>query len=509
MDNEKFETEEIEDCGITESEAIEIKNVLKRFMQSYADKDSETSEKTWLAKQFKTELPHLSDAEAENMSNEVLESISEFDDNLASLDEACAKGINKEDWFSNKISEAASGMSVVDYGNYLNNIDTAISNANAQMVRTLNTKSGEISLCRNLDGFLAEQHHVNSFNMQAALEKSDFRAEVQVPGPHQTYGRNSFDLVIKNIKTGKIVHQYQCKFGADAESTIKLIKDGNYNNQRYLVPEGQAKAVRKAFSGKSVEEYIGGTDAVKVQSKVLTKEQAKALQTDAQQKNTIVSENWNSYSTRALAKHIGANAAITGAYAGAVTFGLTLAGKAFKGEKVEFGDLIKTAWDSGKDSGIKSVAAGTIKVCSEKGLIRLIPKGTPIGAIVNIACLGIENIKILWKVAKGELTLTQALDRMGRTTMSMIYGLSCGAKGALVGAALLSWIPIVGPAVGGLIGGMVGYMAGSEVGNAIYSAHKKIASVAKSVAVSAYNGIKRVVNNSLNSAREFVDGILS
>ena len=509
MENNNCETEQIEDCGITETEAIAVKDVLKRFMQSYADKDPETSEKTWLAKQLKTELPHLSDAEAETMSNEVLESISEFDDNLASLDEACAKGINKEDWFSNKMAEAASGMSVVDYGNYLQNIDTTISNANAQMVRTLYTKSGEISLCRNLDGYLAEQHHVNSFNMQAALEKSEYRAEVQVPGPHQTYGRNSFDLVIKNMKTGKIVHQYQCKFGADAEATIKLIKDGNYNNQRYLVPEGQAEAVRKAFPGKSVEEYIGGTDAVKVQSKVLTKKQAKALQTDAQLKNMVPSVNWNSYSTLALTKDIGKNAFCTGIQGAGVTFGFDLAAKAVKGEKVDFDDLLKTAFESGKDSTIKAAVAGTIKVCSEKGFIRLIPKGTPMGVIVDIACLGIENIKILRKAAKGELTFTQALDRMGRVSMSMICGISCATKGTLLGAGLLSWIPIVGPAVGGLIGGMVGYMAGSEIGNAICSTAKKVANVAKSVAVSTYNGIKRVVNNSLNAAREFVDGILN
>lgn len=509
MDNEKFETEEIEDCGITESEAIEIKNVLKRFMQSYADKDPETSEKAWLAKQLKTELPHLSDAEAENMSNEVLESISEFDDNLASLDEACAKGINKEDWFSNKMAEAASGMSVVDYGNYLQNIDTAISNANAQMVRTLNTKSGEISLCRNLDGFLAEQHHVNSFNMQAALEKSEYRAEVQVPGPHQTYGRNSFDLVIKNMKTGKTVHQYQCKFGADAESTIKLIKEGNYNNQRYLVPKNQVDEIRKAFPGKSVDDIIGGTDVVKTKSTILTKEQAKTLQTDAQQKNTILVEDWNSYNTLALTKNLGKEAFLTGLNGAAVTFGLTVGAKVLNGEKIVYGDVVKNAFESGKDSGIKAAVAGTLKVCSEKGLISLIPKGTPIGDLVNIACVVVENTKILWKAAKGELSFTQALDRMGRASMSMVCGLVCGTKGTLLGAGLLSWIPIVGPAVGGLIGGMVGYMAGSEIGNAICSTAKKVANVAKSVAVSTYNSIKRVVNNGLNSAREFVDGILS
>ena len=43
--------------------------------------------------------------------------------------------------------------------------------------------------------------------------------------------------------------------------------------------------------------------------------------------------------------------------------------------------------------------------------------------IANIACVGIEDIKILMKVASGELTMQEALDKMGRTTTAMIYGL--------------------------------------------------------------------------------------
>ncbi len=70
---------------------------------------------------------------------------------------------------------------------------------------------------------------------------------------------------------------------------------------------------------------------------------------------------------------------------------------------------------------------------------------------------------------------------MGRTSTSKIYGMVWGAKGTLLGAAALSWIPIVGPIVGGLVGGMVGYMAGSKVGNAIFSGLKTVGSVARSV----------------------------
>ena len=476
--------------GLSEKEAEELQNLLKRFMKSYTNKGSDIDDKEWLKNQLKIELPNLTNEEAERLSAEAIESIAEFDNNLASINQACGNGVSKEDWFANKVAEASTGVSVIDYGNYLQSVDTAITNANAQMIRTVTTNAGDISQCYNLDGFIAEQHHVNTFNMQATLENSPFRAEVCVPEPGQTYGLNSFDLVVKNVSTGKIVHQYQCKFGADADSTIALIKSGNYNNQRFLVPAEQVEAVQKAFPGKSVEGYVGGTEVVSTQSKALTKAQAKELQLDVQQKNSFPSNEWNNYNTLDLAKHIGKNAGLAGVQAAVITTGFNLAAKVMSGEKIDTDATLELALATGADAGIKAATAGAIKVGAEKGIISVLPKGTPISVIANIACLGIENIKILGKVATGELTMTQALDHMGRTSTSMIYGMGWGAKGAVLGAAALSWIPIVGPIVGGLVGGMVGYMAGSKVGNAIYSGLKTVGSAAKSVAKSAWNGVK-------------------
>lgn len=144
-------------------------------------------------------------------------------------------------------------------------------------MRTVTTNTGEISKCMNLDGFIAEQNAVNTFNMRAQLESSKYVAEVKVPEPGETYGLNSFDTVIKDSTTGKIVHQYQFKFGKNSKATIDLLKGGNYNNQRFVVPLEQVEDVKNAFPGKSVEAYMGGTDVVSIKSGTLTKEQAKKL----------------------------------------------------------------------------------------------------------------------------------------------------------------------------------------------------------------------------------------
>ncbi len=88
--------------------------------------------------------------------------------------------------------------------------------------------------------------------------------------------------------------------------------------------------------------------------------------------------------------------------------------------------------------------------------------------------------------------MSEALDKMGRTSTSMIYGFAVGTAGAAVGALMLSCIPIVGTVVGGVIGGMVSYMAGSKFGEAVYTGIKKVSQVARATAKSVWSGVKSV-----------------
>ena len=155
--------------------------------------------------------------------------------------------------------------------------------------------------------------------------------------------------------------------------------------------------------------------------------------------------------------------------------------------------MIEIAIKTGADTSIKTVTAGILEVAIRKGIIKFIPKSTPAGVIANIACVGIENVKILTKIASGDLSVTKGLDQMGRFTTSMIGGLLALAKGVAVGAKMSAWIPVVGPGlavVTGFIGGMVGYFGGSKIGDAVYSVGKKVAGAAKNVGKAAWNGIK-------------------
>ena len=493
-ENELIENN-IEIDGLTEREASEFKTLLTKFVKSYSAKDAAVSDKDWLRGEYKRELD-ISDEKADDMARETIDAIRAYDENFKDLNESCSAGKPKEQWFADKLTDAASGVSVIEYGNYLDSIDTAVTNANAQMQRTVMTNAGGISQCINLDGYIAEQYHVDGFNIEAAARKSRYYAEVKVPGPGETYGKNSFDVVIKDSmsRSNVPVHQYQVKYGANAKETIKLLMDTEgkcrYNNQTIVVPAEQVEEVRKAFPGKTITDRIGDSDKIGFGSRPLTKAQAKQLQKDTQLENTAPRTDWNSMATKELALNIGKQAAFAGVGAAAITTGFALAEQIVRREGVDVEATVELALKSGTDAGVKAAAAGAMKVGAEKGILKIIPPGTPALVIANIACVTVENAKILGKVATGEYTISQGMENMGRTTVALTYGLSWGAKGATIGASALSWIPVVGPVVGGLAGGIIGHMAGSKFGSTVFNGLKKATGGARKAMSSAWSKIK-------------------
>ena len=471
--------------AISEKEAREFRKILERLMAAYKEKNPDEPLRDWLAGQFKKELPELSEEEAARFGKETVDTVEEYDKNLAEIKAAAEKGIGKEQWFAKKAQEASAGMAVAEYGRKLQVLDDALSTANEQMMQAILRKDGGISQAPNLDGFMAEQELVNSFNMQAKLTGSTYHAEVQVPVGR--YGKNSFDVVIKD-QSGHIVHQYQVKYGADAKATIQMLRRGNYNNQIIVVPPEQVAEVQAAFPGKTVVSAISSPDGTV--SADFSKEAVKEGQKAAQEKGELPEVNWNNYNTKELAIKLGKEAAVAGMQAAVIGTGFNLAAKIFAGEEINGDETIQTALETGADASVKSVAAGAMTIAHRNGKLGIIPKGTHISTIANIACVAVENVKILGKVACGELTAAEGLDMAGQTTTSMACGLGLVADGTAAGAAALSWIPVVGPVVGGMVGGMVGYMCGSKFGETIYKGAKKLVSAGAGLVKSAWEGVK-------------------
>ena len=372
---------------------------------------------------------------------------------------------------------------------------------NMELADALSRSSdGHIMMSPNLDGNISENMIAKTTELSGNLQGKNIKVEVL-----ESFTANSVDVRATNLDTGKY-QNYQLKFGKNARETIKLIERGNYNNQRVIVPTEQLDEVQAHFkakgSNKTISDHI---DAWGAEGKKFTKEEMKNLQIAAQEDGIMPSMDYSHYQTKDLAMSIGKNAGTMALQVAAVTTGLKIIGKIFKGEKVDSDELVESALKTGVDTSLKVVTAGTLQVAIRKGVIKFLPRMLNSTVIGNIACVGIENAKILFKVASGDLSVTKGIDCMGRTTVSMIGGIAGMTKGAVIGAKFTAWIPVVGAPLAvatGSLGGLVGYLGGSKIGDAVYGAGKKVASAAKTVAKSAVNGLK-------SAGRAIVSGVKS
>lgn len=465
--SEKENSKVPEEEYITEKEAKTFFSMFRKYWKEYKQKDPAMTNQEWLEQLLRREIPEMSEEEIKENAAEMVDSVQTFDENMTSLHEAAQHGTSKEHWLGKKLEEVQAGMSAQAYGAQLQEFDDLLAQANEKLADAVTRSAdGHIKMSQNLDGNLAEELLAKTLEADAALQGKHLQVEVR-----NAHTKNSVDVRVKDLETGKW-QNYQMKFGKDAKATIALIERGDYRNQRIVVPKEQLKEVQAHFPEKTITDHI---DAFGAKGKSFAKQEMKELQQKLQENGEVPQLSYDDVSVKTLASNIGKNAGKFAIISAAVTTGINVIKKAWKGEKIEADEVMEEALKSGADAGVKTVAAGTLKVAVEKGVLRCIPKGTPVGVIATIATVGVENVKILAKAAKGEISKEKVLDQIGRTTVSMTAGLIAAGEAAAIGG-------VIGGPVGVVVGavtGAVGYVAGSKYGEVVYDTWKKTASMAK------------------------------
>lgn len=474
---------------ISVTEAQALKSIQKRFVESYLEHRHSMSIDEWLRTEMTQHLQNRSTVEIAQLSSEIIATLEVQEEKKASLEKATANGRSKESWFASEAKTATSCMSGQEASKYLQQLDNALGSANESLYRTIHTQTGLINQNPHLDGFIAEQYHAQTFNLNAEANGSQYRAKVLEPSG-TGYTKNSVDIVIVD-ESGHVVRRYQSKYCKDAQSTAKAFEHGDYRGQQKLVPDGQEQDIAK-----KVTTFIEAPDGTS--STPLSKVRAKELQHEAQSGkwNDL---NWNEYKSKDLAIGIGKQAGQAALMGAAIGVGFDVAQKVWNGEEVRGEELIETALTSGADFGIKAALAGALKVGAEKEIIKAIPKGTPAATIANTVHISIENVKIVRKMATGELTVKEGFEKMEQTTVATVAGIAASAKGYTIGAAIGTVCGPAGVAVGGFVGGTIGYMAGSKVGETVVKGVQTICKKAKEV-------VKSIGNNLSNAARTFAIG---
>ena len=471
---------------ITHKEGEQIASAISDFMSSYAKKSESTSDGEWLLTQFKETMPEKNEAEITQIRDEVIDGVQSQETAKESLHSALSRGRSKESWFAQEIKNATSGMSAVESAKYLQSLDEAVATANQQLIDTITTKSGAISKNQNLDGFIAEDYHAQTFNLNATARGSHYRARVLKPHG-KSYTKNSVDIVIDNLDTGKISRRYQAKYGRDRATSQAMYDAGNYRGQRLLTPDDQIIAPDNTTSN------------------ILSKQQAKELQEKAQS-GEWQNLNWNEYAMKDIAAGIAKNIGIAEAQGMLIGTGFELARQICNDENINTERVIESGLVTGADFGIKTAVAGGLKVASEKGFIKFLPKDTPTDVITTIAFVTVENVKVLSHVATGELTPIDGFEKIEQVTTSSVCGLASATQGAAIGAKVLACFGPTGAAVGGFVGGTVGYVAGSGVGNALVKGFQSVRRViSEHVVKPVFESAKRA----WEGAKSFVSNILS
>jgi Phosphate/sulphate permeases len=475
----------------SEENAEKTGNIITRFVTSYEQHKHDMPLDQWLMREFR-QYPTIwvDEEELASTAREIILTVENNNTAKASLHEHLEKGKSRESWLAKRIEEGAKAAGVTNVGAYAGQIETAMSNANEGMAKTIFTKSGTINMGRNLDGFIAEQHHADTFNIDAVAKGSEYRAKVLVP-EGKAYAKNSMDIGIYD-KNGKLVRRYQAKYGKDADSTGKQFEKGDYRGQRKLGPKGHGYEERIEIDG--------------VSSKPLTKEQAKALQEKAQQEAEIKQYDWNDVNRIAIAKNIGKQALVSAAFTagihGARILGRrawnSITGKKNSPASEDLREFFESSVKSGANTGVQVAVSGAVVVAAKSGWLGAVLKASPVGRVVNMAYAGMENAKILYKYGKGEISEQEALDLMGNTTAGVVGSVMGAAEGAALGATLGIIGSPIGIVVGGFVGGVVGGMAGSKIGQVAYEGGKKIVttavSAAKSIVSTTVSAVKSVAS---------------
>ena len=534
--------------------------IIKKFLKSYAENEKSQDKKdlkTWLISELQNELANKKAEDIEKIATELISGIEVYYQKKKEVEKYQSVGITNGDYIGNEILEkvtneieeaeivdtkeviedmkeasnilsqyneamiyetasikepqlVANVLSAKSVNNYVDAVNNTIDSANKTLMESVTTKTGNINQNPNLDGFIFEEHHAGTFNIDATVKQKPYHAKVLKPKLGETYRKNSIDIVIED--SGKYVKKYSAKAYKIANGTAKSFYDKNdykYKFQSKLVPTDQ------------VGDIVNSVDKIKyndVESKGITKLEIKDIQNNLQNgnKKADILNFKKDVNTISISKQIGKQAMLNGTMGLVAGMAGNIGMKIIQGKEVKVEEVIEVGIKKGASIGMATAVAGGIRVAVEKKVIptvfsRMLTNNT-IGAI---AASSIDIIGTAFKLGSGEVTLGKAVKDVGNSLGAGYGAIISSGIGFSGGMALattigLGTIGTVGTILTGglaLVAGAVCGVIGSKVAGAITSGIGAVAEtiidgavgivkagkeVVKSLASGVWNGVKAV-----------------
>ena len=534
--------------------------IIKKFLKSYAENEKSQDKKdlkTWLILELQNELPNKKVEDIEKIAIELISGIEIYYQKKKEVEKYQSVGITNGDYIGNEILEkvadeieeaeivdtkeviedikevsnilsqynetmiyetasikeaqlVANVLSTKSVNNYVDTVNTTIDSANKTLVESVTTKAGNINQNPNLDGFIFEEYHAGTFNIDAAVKQKSYHAEALKPELGETYGKNSVDLAIKD-DAGKYVKKYSAKAYKNANETAKSFYDKitgyKYKFQSKLVPTDQ------------VGDIANSVDKVKynnVESKGISKAEIKDIQNGLQSGNKKVDilnfkKDINNIS---ISKQIGKQAMINGTMGLGIRMAANIGINLIQGKEVEVEEVIEAGIKSGASMGMATAVAGGIRVAVEKKVIptvfsRMLTNNT-IGAI---AASSMDIIGTAFKLGSGEITLGQAVKDVGNSLgagygaiissgigfsggMALATTIGLGTIGT-VGTILTGGLALVAGAVCGVIGSNIALKIANGLGKITETVVDKAVDIVKS----GMNTVKNMASGFINTVK--------
>ena len=529
--------------------------IIKKFLKSYAENEKSQDKKdlkTWLILELQNELPNKKVEDIEKIAIELIAGIEIYYQKKREVKKYQNVGISNGDYIGNEILEkvgneieeaeivdtkeviedmkeasnilsqynetmiyetaaikeaqlVANVLSTKSVNNYIDTVNTAIDNANKTLVESVTTKAGTINQNPNLDGFIFEEHHAGTFNIDAAVKQKSYYAEALKPELGETYGKNSVDLVIKD-DAGKYVKKYSAKAYKNANETAKSFYDKitgyKYKGQSKLVPTDQTN------------EIANSADKIKynnVESKGISKAEIKDIQNDLQSgnKKADIFNFKKDVNTISISKQIGKQAMVNGTMGLVAGMAENIGTKIIQGKEVEVEEVIEAGIKTGGSVGLSTAVAGGIKVAVEKEIIPAMSNNT-IGAI---AASSMDIIGTACKLGSGEISLGEAVKEVGTSISSAYSAIVSSSFGytatiAAVGMVGLGTLGTVGTVIGtgvalvaGAVCGTVGSKIGGEIANGVGTIAEKVVDKALEVVKEGIDKVKNIASGVVNKVQ--------
>ena len=536
--------------------------IIKKFLKSYAENEKSQDKKdlkTWLILELQNELPNKKAEDIEKIATELISGIETYYTKKKEVEKYQSLGITNGHYVGNEILEkvadeieeaeivdtkeiiedmketsnilsnyneviiyetaaikepqlVANILSANSVNNYIDTINTAIDNANKTLMESVTTKVGTINQNPNLDGFIFEEYHAGTFNVDATVKQKPYHAEALKPELGEAYEKNSIDLIIEDSR--KYVKKYSAKAYKNANETAKSFYDKitgyKYKFQSKLVPADQTG------------EIANSVDKIKfdnVESKGITKAEIKDIQNNLQSGNKKINifNFKKDVNTISISKQIGKQAMLNGTMGSILAMGTNIGINVIQGKEVEAEEVIEIGIKTGASMGMATAVAGGIRVAVEKKVIpavfsRMLTNNT-IGAI---AASSMDIIGTAFKLGSGEISLGQAVKDVGNSLgagygaiISSGIGFSGGmALATTIGLGTIGTVgTILGVGVGvvaGAVCGVIGSNIALKIANGLGKITETVVDKAVDIVKSGVNKVKNTVSSAWSRVKSFV-----